>query len=118
VICASQFATPDNINFAGCAGAEFDLFGVTGDRLDRLELPLAGQQNTDNNQETAFTVSTSIQSTVCQHKHLHMKDPDHPSFDSPGRANLKTCAVPDIFFSPAGDRWWRPQTRRTHRSLG
>ncbi len=56
VICASQFATPDNINFMAVHARGLICLALTGDRLDRLELPLMVSKNTDNNQ-TAFTVS-------------------------------------------------------------
>ncbi len=56
LICASQFATPDNINFMAVHGRGLICLALTGDRLDRLELPLMVSKNTDNNQ-TAFTVS-------------------------------------------------------------
>jgi 3,4-dihydroxy 2-butanone 4-phosphate synthase / GTP cyclohydrolase II len=56
VICASQFATPDNINFMAVEARGLICLALTGDRLDRLELPLMVSKNTDNNQ-TAFTVS-------------------------------------------------------------
>ena len=56
VICASQFATPDNINFMAVQARGLICLALTGDRLDRLELPLMVSKNTDNNQ-TAFTVS-------------------------------------------------------------
>lgn len=56
VICAAQFATPDNINFMAVHARGLICLALTGDRLDRLELPLMVSKNTDNNQ-TAFTVS-------------------------------------------------------------
>ncbi|PSB50030.1 bifunctional 3,4-dihydroxy-2-butanone-4-phosphate synthase/GTP cyclohydrolase II [filamentous cyanobacterium Phorm 6] len=56
LICASQFATPDNINFMAVHGRGLICLALSGDRLDRLELPLMVSKNTDNNQ-TAFTVS-------------------------------------------------------------
>ena len=56
VICASQFATPDNINFMAVHGRGLICLALSGERLDRLELPLMVSKNTDNNQ-TAFTVS-------------------------------------------------------------
>ncbi|MEK0182715.1 MAG: bifunctional 3,4-dihydroxy-2-butanone-4-phosphate synthase RibB/GTP cyclohydrolase II RibA [Oscillatoriales cyanobacterium] len=56
VICAAQFATPDNINFMAVNARGLICLALTGDRLDRLELPLMVTKNTDNNQ-TAFTVS-------------------------------------------------------------
>jgi len=56
VICAAQFATPDNINFMAVNARGLICLALTGERLDRLELPLMVSKNTDNNQ-TAFTVS-------------------------------------------------------------
>ncbi|MGL5064109.1 MAG: bifunctional 3,4-dihydroxy-2-butanone-4-phosphate synthase/GTP cyclohydrolase II, partial [Microcoleus sp.] len=56
VICASQFATPDIINFMAVNARGLICLALTGQRLDRLELPLMVSKNTDNNQ-TAFTVS-------------------------------------------------------------
>ena len=56
VICAAQFATPENINFMAVQARGLICLALTGDRLDRLELPLMVSKNTDNNQ-TAFTVS-------------------------------------------------------------
>ncbi|MBE9188138.1 bifunctional 3,4-dihydroxy-2-butanone-4-phosphate synthase RibB/GTP cyclohydrolase II RibA [Microcoleus sp. LEGE 07076] len=56
VICAAQFATPDNINFMAVNARGLICLALSGDRLDRLELPLMVSKNTDNNQ-TAFTVS-------------------------------------------------------------
>ena len=56
VICAAQFATPDHINFMAVNARGLICLALTGDRLDRLELPLMVTKNTDNNQ-TAFTVS-------------------------------------------------------------
>ena len=56
VICASQFATPDNINFMAVNARGLICLALSGERLDRLELPLMVSKNTDNNQ-TAFTVS-------------------------------------------------------------
>ncbi|MBD1827925.1 bifunctional 3,4-dihydroxy-2-butanone-4-phosphate synthase/GTP cyclohydrolase II [Microcoleus vaginatus GB1-A2] len=56
VICAAQFATPDNINFMAVNARGLICLALSGERLDRLELPLMVSKNTDNNQ-TAFTVS-------------------------------------------------------------
>ncbi len=56
VICAAQFATPDNINFMAVHARGLICLALSGERLDRLELPLMVSKNTDNNQ-TAFTVS-------------------------------------------------------------
>lgn len=63
VICAAQFATPDNINFMAVNARGLICLALTGDRLDRLELPLMVSKNTDNNQ-TAFTVSIDAVSGV------------------------------------------------------
>ncbi|MCC3407811.1 MAG: bifunctional 3,4-dihydroxy-2-butanone-4-phosphate synthase RibB/GTP cyclohydrolase II RibA [Microcoleus sp. PH2017_10_PVI_O_A] len=56
VICAAQFATPDNINFMAVNARGLICLALSGERLDRLELPLMVSKNTDKNQ-TAFTVS-------------------------------------------------------------
>ncbi|MCU0544148.1 MAG: bifunctional 3,4-dihydroxy-2-butanone-4-phosphate synthase/GTP cyclohydrolase II [Oscillatoriaceae cyanobacterium Prado104] len=56
IICASQFATPDIINFMAVHARGLICLALTGNRLDRLELPLMVKKNTDSNQ-TAFTVS-------------------------------------------------------------
>ncbi|MBE9093342.1 bifunctional 3,4-dihydroxy-2-butanone-4-phosphate synthase/GTP cyclohydrolase II [Tychonema sp. LEGE 07203] len=63
VICAAQFATPDNINFMAVNARGLICLALSGDRLDRLELPLMVSKNTDNNQ-TAFTVSIDAVSGV------------------------------------------------------
>ncbi|MEM8638121.1 MAG: bifunctional 3,4-dihydroxy-2-butanone-4-phosphate synthase/GTP cyclohydrolase II [Cyanobacteria bacterium P01_G01_bin.54] len=56
LICAAQFATPDLINFMAVEARGLICLAMTGDRLDRLDLPLMVTNNTDPNQ-TAFTVS-------------------------------------------------------------
>lgn len=56
LICAAQFATPDIINFMAVNARGLICLALTGDRLDRLDLPLMVDKNTDSNQ-TAFTVS-------------------------------------------------------------
>lgn len=56
LICAAQFATPDNINFMAVEARGLICLAMTGDRLDTLDLPLMVSKNTDSNQ-TAFTVS-------------------------------------------------------------
>ena len=56
LICAAQFATPDNINFMAVEARGLICLAMTGDRLDNLDLPLMVTKNTDSNQ-TAFTVS-------------------------------------------------------------
>lgn len=56
LICAAQFATPDTINFMAVEARGLICLAMTGERLDRLDLPLMVTNNTDPNQ-TAFTVS-------------------------------------------------------------
>ena len=56
LICAAQFATPDNVNFMAVEARGLICLAMTGDRLDALDLPLMVTKNTDSNQ-TAFTVS-------------------------------------------------------------
>jgi 3,4-dihydroxy 2-butanone 4-phosphate synthase/GTP cyclohydrolase II len=56
LVCASQFATPDLINFMAVEARGLICLAMTGDRLDGLDLPLMVSKNTDSNQ-TAFTVS-------------------------------------------------------------
>ena len=63
VICAAQFATPDNINFMAVNARGLICLALSGERLDRLELPLMVTKNTDNNQ-TAFTVSIDADNGV------------------------------------------------------
>lgn len=56
LICAAQTVTPDQINFMAVHARGLICVAMTGDRLDRLDLPLMVSNNTDPNQ-TAFTVS-------------------------------------------------------------
>ena len=56
LICASQFATPEQINFMAKEARGLICLAIEGDRLDALDLPLMVDRNTDENQ-TAFTVS-------------------------------------------------------------
>ncbi|MBE9126051.1 bifunctional 3,4-dihydroxy-2-butanone-4-phosphate synthase RibB/GTP cyclohydrolase II RibA [Coleofasciculus sp. LEGE 07092] len=56
LICASQFATPDMINFMAVEARGLICLAMTGERLDALDLPLMVSKNTDSNQ-TAFTIS-------------------------------------------------------------
>ena len=56
LICAAQFATPDAINFMAVHGRGLICLAMEGERLDRLQIPMMVEQNTDSNQ-TAFTVS-------------------------------------------------------------
>ncbi len=56
LICAAQFATPEQINFMAKEARGLICLAMEGDRLDDLDLPLMVDRNTDANQ-TAFTVS-------------------------------------------------------------
>ncbi len=56
LICAAQFATPQQINFMATEGRGLICLAMKGDKLDELDLPLMVDRNTDSNQ-TAFTVS-------------------------------------------------------------
>jgi len=56
LICAAQFATPQQINFMATEGRGLVCLAMQGERLDKLDLPLMVDRNTDSNQ-TAFTVS-------------------------------------------------------------
>ena len=56
LICAAQFATPQQINFMATEGRGLICLAMQGEKLDDLDLPLMVDRNTDSNQ-TAFTVS-------------------------------------------------------------
>jgi 3,4-dihydroxy 2-butanone 4-phosphate synthase/GTP cyclohydrolase II len=56
LICAAQFATPQQINFMATEARGLICLAMEGERLDALDLPLMVDRNTDCNQ-TAFTVS-------------------------------------------------------------
>ena len=56
LICAAQFATPQQINFMAKEARGLICLAMDGERLDQLDLPLMVDRNTDCN-ETAFTVS-------------------------------------------------------------
>ena len=56
LICAAQFATPQQINFMATEGRGLICLAMQGEKLDLLDLPLMVDRNTDSNQ-TAFTVS-------------------------------------------------------------
>jgi 3,4-dihydroxy 2-butanone 4-phosphate synthase/GTP cyclohydrolase II len=56
LICAAQFATPQQINFMATDARGLICLAMEGERLDALDLPLMVDRNTDSNQ-TAFTVS-------------------------------------------------------------
>ncbi|WP_320667725.1 bifunctional 3,4-dihydroxy-2-butanone-4-phosphate synthase/GTP cyclohydrolase II [Prochlorococcus sp. MIT 1307] len=56
LICAAEFATPEQINFMATEARGLICLAMQGSRLDQLDLPLMVDRNTDSNQ-TAFTVS-------------------------------------------------------------
>jgi 3,4-dihydroxy 2-butanone 4-phosphate synthase/GTP cyclohydrolase II len=56
LICAAQFATPQQINFMATEARGLICLAMEGERLDALDLPLMVDRNTDDN-KTAFTVS-------------------------------------------------------------
>lgn len=56
LVCAAQFATPQQINFMATDARGLICLAMEGERLDALDLPLMVDRNTDSNQ-TAFTVS-------------------------------------------------------------
>ena len=56
LICAAQFATPQQINFMATEGRGLICLAMQGDKLDALDLPLMVDRNTNENQ-TAFTIS-------------------------------------------------------------
>jgi 3,4-dihydroxy 2-butanone 4-phosphate synthase / GTP cyclohydrolase II len=56
LICAAQTVTAAGINFMAVNARGLICLAMTGDKLDRLDLPLMVTNNTDPNQ-TAFTVS-------------------------------------------------------------
>ncbi len=56
LICAAQFATPEQINFMATEARGLICLAMEGKRLDQLDLPLMVDRNTDANQ-TAFTIS-------------------------------------------------------------
>lgn len=55
-ICASEFATPDVINFMATEGRGLICTSMTAERIEELHLPLMVQRNTSQF-ETAFTIS-------------------------------------------------------------
>lgn len=56
LICAAEFATPENINFMATYGKGLICMPMSEEYITRLKLPQMVSQNTDNH-ETAFTVS-------------------------------------------------------------
>lgn len=62
LICAAQFATPENINFMAKYGRGLICMPMSSEIVERLKLPQMTESNTDNH-ETAFTVSIDHEST-------------------------------------------------------
>ena len=56
LICAAQFTTPRQVNFMASEARGLICLAMEADQLDKLDLPLMVDRNTDSNQ-TAFTVS-------------------------------------------------------------
>ena len=63
LICAAQFATPQQINFMATEGRGLICLAMQGEKLDSLDLPLMVDRNTDENQ-TAFTISIDADSLL------------------------------------------------------
>ncbi len=61
-ICAAEFATTANINFMATHGKGLICMPMSGEYVQRLQIPQMVTQNTDNH-ETAFTVSIDHVST-------------------------------------------------------
>ncbi|MCC7478149.1 bifunctional 3,4-dihydroxy-2-butanone-4-phosphate synthase/GTP cyclohydrolase II [bacterium] len=56
LVCAAQFASPENVNFMKAHGRGLICVPMTSEALERLELPLMAQRNTSLH-GTAFTMS-------------------------------------------------------------
>lgn len=63
IICASEFATTENVNFMATYGKGLICMPMSGALADRLELSQMVENNTDNH-ETAFTVSIDHRDTT------------------------------------------------------
>ena len=63
LICASQFATTENVNFMATHAKGLICMPMTEQIAQRLQFPQMVSHNTDNH-ETAFTVSVDHQSTT------------------------------------------------------
>lgn len=62
LVCAAEFATPENINFMTIHARGLICAPLSKEILDRLELSQMVEKNTDNH-ETAFTISVDERST-------------------------------------------------------
>lgn len=56
LICAAEYATPENLNFMASIGKGLICMPMSGDIAAKLNIPMMVTDNTDNH-ETAFTVS-------------------------------------------------------------
>lgn len=56
LICAAQFATPENLNFMASVGKGLICMPMSSELATKLQIPMMVTNNTDNH-ETAFTVS-------------------------------------------------------------
>ena len=63
LICAAQYATPENVNFMATYGKGLICMPMTEEYVKKLQIPQMVSQNTDNH-ETAFTVSIDHVSTT------------------------------------------------------
>jgi len=63
LVIPAQFATPDAVNFMATHGRGLICLAMTGERLDRLGLPLMAAAN-QSRHETAFTVSIEAREGV------------------------------------------------------
>jgi 3,4-dihydroxy 2-butanone 4-phosphate synthase/GTP cyclohydrolase II len=63
LVCAAQFVTPEVVNFMATHGRGLICLPMTGERLDRLEIPLMVEHNTAR-RGTAFCVSIGARQNV------------------------------------------------------
>ena len=98
LICAAQFATPEQINFMATEARGLICLAMEGSRLDALDLPLMVDRNTDANQ-TAFTVSIDAGPEHGVSTGISaMTDRARSRWRSNPAPNLPICAVQAIFF--------------------
>ena len=62
-ICAAEFATTENVNFMAMHGRGLICMPMSGEMVNRLQIPQMVSENTDNH-ETAFTVSIDHKDTT------------------------------------------------------
>ena len=63
LICAAEFATPENVNFMAEFGRGLICMPMSGAYVEKLNIPQMVSENTDNH-ETAFTVSIDHKDTT------------------------------------------------------